>query len=105
MKLLRYGGVGQEKPGAIDRKGTLRDLSGHIADISGAMLLPDSLEQLKKLDLESLPAVEGSQRLGPCAGGVGKVIAIGLNYAHHTADAGDAVTNEPVIFKQDTRCL
>ncbi|HEY9547946.1 MAG TPA: fumarylacetoacetate hydrolase family protein [Kiloniellaceae bacterium] len=105
MKLLRYGGVGQEKPGAIDRKGTLRDLSGHIADISGAMLLPDSLEQLKKLDLESLPAVEGSPRLGPCAGGVGKFIAIGLNYADHAAEAGVEVPKEPVIFMKATSCI
>src|SRR3546814_224497 len=76
-----------------------------IADISGAMLLPDSLEQLKKLDLESLPAVEGSPRLGPCAGGVGKFIAIGLNYADHAAEAGVEVPKEPVIFMKATSCI
>ena len=57
MKLLRYGAVGQEKPGALDRKGTLRDLSGQLDDLAGAALRPDSIEKLKALDLEKLPAV------------------------------------------------
>src|SRR3546814_14825636 len=64
MKLLRHGPVGQEKPGAVDRRGTLRDLSGHIADIGGAMLLPDSLDTLKDLDLESLPERSEERRVG-----------------------------------------
>jgi 2-keto-4-pentenoate hydratase/2-oxohepta-3-ene-1,7-dioic acid hydratase in catechol pathway len=105
MKLLRYGAIGQEKPGALDRKGTLRDLSGHIADLSGSALLPDALEQLKKLELESLPAVEGSPRLGACAGGVGKFVAIGLNYADHAAESGVEVPKEPVIFMKATSSI
>jgi 2-keto-4-pentenoate hydratase/2-oxohepta-3-ene-1,7-dioic acid hydratase in catechol pathway len=105
MKLLRYGPVGQEKPGAVDRKGVLRDLSGHIADLSGAVLLPDALDKLKKLDLESLPAVEGSPRLGPCVAGVGKFVAIGLNYADHAAESGVEVPKEPVIFTKATSCI
>jgi len=98
MKLLRYGAVGQEKPGALDRKGILRDLSGHIDDLAGDALLPDSIEKLSALDLESLPQVEGSPRLGPCAGAVGKFIAIGLNYADHAKESGVEVPKEPVIF-------
>ena len=105
MKLLRYGAVGQEKPGMIDRKGTLRDLSGHIADVSGSALLPDALEKLKKLDPENLPAIEGSPRLGPCVGGVGKFISIGLNYADHAAESGVDVPKEPVIFMKATSCI
>lgn len=98
MKLLRYGAIGAEKPGAIDRKGNLRDLSGHLADLSGAALLPESLEKLKQLDLDKLPTVEGSPRLGPCVGNVGKFVAIGLNYADHAAESGVEVPKEPVIF-------
>jgi 2-keto-4-pentenoate hydratase/2-oxohepta-3-ene-1,7-dioic acid hydratase in catechol pathway len=105
MKLLRYGAVGQEKPGAVDRRGTLRDLSGHVADLSGAVLLPDSLDKLKQLDLESLPAVEGSPRLGPCVGDVGKFVAIGLNYADHAAESGVEVPKEPVIFMKATSSI
>ena len=33
MRLVRYGAIGQEKPGLIDAAGILRDLSDHIADI------------------------------------------------------------------------
>ncbi|WP_193368282.1 fumarylacetoacetate hydrolase family protein [Pelagibius marinus] len=105
MKLLRYGAMGQEKPGALDRKGTLRDLSGHIDDLAGAALLPESLEKLKALDLESLPAVEGSPRLGPCVGKAGKFVAIGLNYADHAAESGVDVPKEPVIFMKATSCI
>src|SRR3546814_15952417 len=105
MKLLRHGPVGQEKPGAVDRRGTLRDLSGHIADIGGAVLLPDSLDTLNDLDLESLPEIEGSPRLGPCVGGVGKFIAIVLNYADHPAEAGVAVPKVPDIFMQATSSI
>ncbi|GAB4395089.1 MAG: fumarylacetoacetate hydrolase family protein [Kiloniellaceae bacterium] len=105
MKLLRYGAIGQEKPGALDRKGKLRDLSGHIADLAGAALQPDSLDKLKSLDLESLPAVEGSPRIGPCVGRVGKFIAIGLNYADHAAESGVDVPKEPVIFMKATSSI
>jgi 2-keto-4-pentenoate hydratase/2-oxohepta-3-ene-1,7-dioic acid hydratase in catechol pathway len=105
MKLLRYGAVGQEKPGVLDRKGILRDLSGHINDVSGSALLPASLDKLKTLDLESLPAVEGTPRLGPCAGAVGKFIAIGLNYADHAAESGVDVPKEPVIFTKATSSI
>jgi 2-keto-4-pentenoate hydratase/2-oxohepta-3-ene-1,7-dioic acid hydratase in catechol pathway len=105
MKLLRYGAIGAEKPGAVDRKGTLRDLSGHVADLAGAALLPESLEKLKTLDLESLPAVSGQPRLGACISGVGKFIAIGLNYADHAAESGVDVPKEPVIFMKATSSI
>jgi 2-keto-4-pentenoate hydratase/2-oxohepta-3-ene-1,7-dioic acid hydratase in catechol pathway len=105
MKLLRYGAVGQEKPGALDRKGTLRDLSGHIDDLAGKALTPESLDKLKGLDLESLPAVEGTPRLGPCVGSVGKFVAIGLNYADHAAESGVDVPKEPVIFMKATSSI
>ena len=105
MKLLRYGALGQEKPGALDRKGTIRDLSGQIGDLAGGALLPESIDKLKALDLESLPAVEGSPRLGPCVGAAGKFIAIGLNYADHAKESGVDVPKEPVIFMKATSCI
>ncbi len=105
MKLLRYGAVGQEKPGLVDRKGKIRDLSGKIDDLAGAALRPDSLEKLKALDPESLPAVEGAPRLGPCVGATGKFIAIGLNYADHAKESGVEVPKEPVIFMKATSSI
>jgi len=109
MKLLRYGPPGQEKPGAIDAQGRVRDLSAVVPDLAGDALLPASLARLRALDLDGLPLVPGvpqqDLRLGPCVGQVGKFIAIGLNYADHAAEAGMAVPTEPVVFTKWTSCI
>jgi len=105
MKLLRYGSPGQEKPGLLDAEGNIRDLSNHVADIAGEALLPDSLARLKALDAASLPRVEGSPRLGPCVGGTGKFICIGLNYSDHAAETGATVPPEPIIFMKATSAI
>ncbi|SAL77417.1 5-carboxymethyl-2-hydroxymuconate delta-isomerase [Caballeronia choica] len=105
MKLLRYGPPGHEKPGLLDNDGNLRDLSGHVADIAGNVLLPDSLARLKALDSASLPRVEGNPRLGACVGGTGKFICIGLNYSDHAAETGATVPPEPIIFMKATSAI
>ncbi len=96
MKFFRYGQPGQEKPGLLHTDGTLRDLSSHIPDLAGDVLtrLPD----LARIDAASLPVVPGSPRLGPCVGGTGKFICIGLNYSDHAAETGSKVPPEPIIF-------
>ncbi|KQZ31301.1 2-hydroxyhepta-2,4-diene-1,7-dioate isomerase [Mesorhizobium sp. Root552] len=98
MKLLRYGETGSEKPGILDADGTIRDLSGHVADIGGKVLEPASLASLAKLDPKTLPAVAGNPRIGPCVANVGKFICIGLNYSDHAAETGSAVPSEPIVF-------
>ncbi|HTJ99887.1 MAG TPA: fumarylacetoacetate hydrolase family protein [Bordetella sp.] len=105
MKLLRYGAKGQEKPGLLDPQGRIRDLSGHIADIGAAALLPDSLARLKALDPAALPLVAGTPRLGPCVTGTGKFICIGLNYSDHAAETGATVPPEPIIFMKATSAI
>ncbi len=105
MKLLRYGPKGQEKPGLLDAAGTIRDLSGVVADIDGTTIGKDGLAKLAALDPASLPAVGGSPRLGACVGKVGKFICIGLNYADHAAESGMAVPPEPVIFMKCTSAI
>jgi len=109
MKLLRYGPVGQEKPGVLDATGQVRSLSALVDDIDGATLLPDSLAHLRSLDLTSLPLVPGvpqqDLRLGPCVAKVGKCICIGLNYADHAAESGMPVPPEPVVFNKWTSAI
>ncbi len=105
MKLLRYGTAGQEKPGLLDSTGAIRDLSGVVPDIAGNVLLPDSLAKLRKVDPASLPTVNGSPRIGPCVGSVGKFICIGLNYSDHAAESGMAVPKEPIVFMKATSCI
>ncbi|MBT5109190.1 MAG: fumarylacetoacetate hydrolase family protein [Rhodospirillaceae bacterium] len=98
MKLLRYGPAGAEKPGLLDADGAIRDLSGAVADIGGDALLPGSIEKLKAIDPTTLPKVDGSPRLGPCVGDVGKFMCIGLNYSDHAAETGGEVPPEPILF-------
>jgi 2-keto-4-pentenoate hydratase/2-oxohepta-3-ene-1,7-dioic acid hydratase in catechol pathway len=105
MKLLRYGPVGKEKPGLRDSMGAIRDRSGVIPDIAGDVLLPDALAKLRTIDPASLPRVDGTPRIGPCVGQVGKFIAIGLNYSDHAAESGMAVPKEPIVFMKATSCI
>ena len=105
MKFLRYGEPGREKPGLIDSKGVLRDLSGHVTDLAGDALDPERLTKLGGLDVETLPAVDGNPRLGPCVAGTGKFICIGLNYSDHAAETGATVPPEPIIFMKATSAI
>lgn len=98
MKLFRYGEPGHEKPGMVDDNGTLRDLSGHVADVTGAVLDDTSLARLRDIDPDSLPFVEGEPRLGPCVGQIGKFMCIGLNYSDHAAETGAAIPEHPILF-------
>ena len=105
MKLLRYGPAGKERPGLLDSRNTIRDLSGVIEDVSGDALSPESISRLRQMDPNSLPAVNGNSRLGPCVGGIGKLICVGLNYSDHAAESGMAVPTEPIIFMKATSCV
>ena len=105
MKLLRYGAAGREKPGLLDAAGTIRDLSGVIPELARDALLPESLTRLRQLKTDSLPAINGSVRLGPCVTGIGKFIGVGLNYSDHAAESGMAVPAEPIIFMKATSCV
>lgn len=105
MKLLRYGDPGQERPGMLDKNGLIRDLSGHVNDISEDTLLPVNIEKLKKIDFNSLPEVSGDVRLGPCVGKIGNFICIGLNYSDHAKESNMEVPKEPVIFSKITSSI
>jgi 2,4-didehydro-3-deoxy-L-rhamnonate hydrolase len=105
MKLLRYGPAGREKPGLLDASGKIRDLSGHLADLTPDQLAPARLAALKALDPKSLPAVDGAPRIGIPVAGTRKFLAIGLNYADHAAEAGMALPTEPVVFMKAVSCL
>ncbi|WP_028227069.1 ureidoglycolate lyase [Paraburkholderia ferrariae] len=105
MKLLRYGPKGHEKPGLLDAEGRIRSLSGAVADIAGDVLSDAGLAQLRSIDPETLPVVEGNPRLGACVGHIGKMVCIGLNYADHAAESGMPVPPEPVVFNKWTSAI
>ena len=98
MKLVRFGPTGAEKPGLLDATDQLRDLSGHIADITGATLDDASIAKLQALDPTSLPLVTNGQRIGPCVGNIGKFLCIGLNYSDHAAETGAKIPEHPILF-------
>ena len=98
MKLVRYGETGVEKPGLIDADGTLRDLSAHVTDIAGDTLSDAGLDAIRALDTAPLPAVDGSPRIGPCVGDIGKFMCIGLNYSDHAAETGADIPKHPILF-------
>lgn len=105
MKLLRHGPIGAERPGLLAADGTIRDLTGIVPDIGGAVLSDVGLSALRGVDVAALPAVDAATRLGPCVAGTGKFICIGLNYADHAAESGMAVPPEPVIFMKATSAI
>jgi 2,4-didehydro-3-deoxy-L-rhamnonate hydrolase len=105
MKLVRYGTIGQEKPGLIDKSGQLRDLSAHVKDLSGEAYSPASLSKLVALDPATLPAVSGSPRLGAPVTGISKFVAIGLNYVDHAKETGAQIPTEPIFFLKANTAL
>jgi ureidoglycolate lyase len=105
MKLLRYGPSGAEKPGLMHEDGTIRDMSAHVDDIAGDVLTDAGLARLRAIDAGSLPVVEGSPRIGPCVGRVGKFLCIGLNYSDHAAETGAAIPEEPILFFKATSAI
>jgi 5-carboxymethyl-2-hydroxymuconate isomerase len=105
MKLVRYGAIGQEKPGLIDKSGQLRDLSAQLKDFSGEAFSPASLAKLAALDPTSLPAVSGTPRIGSPVGGLPKFVAIGLNYTDHANEVGMPIPAEPIIFMKGNNSL
>jgi 2-keto-4-pentenoate hydratase/2-oxohepta-3-ene-1,7-dioic acid hydratase in catechol pathway len=105
MRLVRYGEIGQEKPGLIDAAGVLRDLSGHISDIDASAIDDAGLDRLRGLDPASLPAIDGSSRLGPCISGVGKFICIGLNFHDHARETGLPIPAHPIVFMKATSSI
>jgi 2-keto-4-pentenoate hydratase/2-oxohepta-3-ene-1,7-dioic acid hydratase in catechol pathway len=105
MKLLRFGNIGEEKPGAIDSNGIIRDLSSIINDLNGQSIDDLTVERLRKINLKSLPAVSNNTRIGPCIGSVGKFLSIGLNYSDHAAETGLPIPEHPILFLKATSSI
>src|SRR3954451_143973 len=105
MKLVRYGAIGQEKPGLIDKSGQLRDLSAQKKELNGEAYAPASLTKLAGLDASKLPAVEGKPRVGAPVTGISKFVAIGLNYVDHAKETGSPIPTEPIFFLKANTAL
>ena len=105
MKLVRYGEAGHERPGVLAEDGTLRDLSTRLTDIDAEAISPGTLKSLTTLEPGELPVVDGEPRLGPPIVGVGKFLAIGLNYSDHAEESNMPIPDEPIVFMKTPNCI
>ncbi len=104
MKLVRYGDVGQEKPGLF-HDGALRDIAHLVPDLAGDHLGREALDRIRAVDPASLPLVQGSPRLGSCVARPCNFIAVGLNFADHAAETGAPIPKEPILFNKAPNCI
>ena len=105
MKLLRIGPKNREKPAILDQNGKIRDISSHIKDFNPENLNFEIVNKLIKINLETLPELPSSERIGPCIVKPGKFIAIGLNYSDHAKETGAKVPGEPIVFMKATSSI
>ena len=105
MKLLRCGNIGKEKPAALDKSGKIRDISSYIDDFNPENINFLNLGKLKKIDLENLPEISKSTRIGSCITKPGKFVGIGLNFSDHAAEIGAEIPKEPIVFMKASSCI
>jgi 2-keto-4-pentenoate hydratase/2-oxohepta-3-ene-1,7-dioic acid hydratase in catechol pathway len=105
MKLLRYGPPGAERPGLLDDRGRIHELGAEIGDLDPETIAPHALERLRQIDRDDLPVVRGTPRIGVPVSGIGKIVAVGLNYADHAKEAGMPIPEEPVLFTKATSAI
>ena len=105
MKLLRVGKKGKEKPAALDKQGKIRDISSYINDLEPETLNFQKIDKLKEINLETLPEISSSERIGACVSNPKKFIAIGLNYSDHAKEAGAEPPSEPIVFMKATSSI
>ncbi|MBO0347417.1 fumarylacetoacetate hydrolase family protein [Roseibium sp. CAU 1637] len=105
MKFLRFGAMGQEKPGALDAEGTIRDLSSIVSDFTPETISKEALSAIAAMDLSGFPTVAPDVRIGACVGGARNFYAVGLNYARHAKETGNPEPAEPVLFSKSTSSI
>ncbi|MGU7773774.1 fumarylacetoacetate hydrolase family protein [Burkholderia sp. MR1-5-21] len=105
MKLIRFGNVGQEKPGLLHADGRIRDLSQHVSEFDPAFFANDGIAKVRSLDVATLPVVDGHPRYGSCVARPGNFIAVGLNYVQHAIETNAPIPAEPILFNKAPSCI
>ena len=105
MKLLRVGELGKEAPAVIDDDNKIRDLSEIVEDFNSANLNFETLENIKKTNLSSLPQIKSNQRIGSCITKPANFLAIGLNYKAHAEETNSDAPKEPIVFNKSPNCI
>jgi len=105
MKFLRVGSLNREKPAIIEEDGIIRDLSSVISDLNSTTINQNTIEKIKKINLNKLPEINENIRIGPCVANPEKFIGIGLNYSDHAEETGMKAPKEPIIFIKANSCI
>ena len=105
MKLLRVGEKGKEKPAILDKNNKIRDLSSLIKDFNPDNLKFETVSKLENINLDTLPEIKDSKRIGACINKPGKFVAIGLNYSDHAKETGAKTPTEPIVFMKATSSI
>ena len=105
MKFLRVGSLNREKPAIIEEDGIIRDLSSVISDLNSTTINQNTIEKIKKINLNKLPEINENIRIGPCVANPEKFIGIGLNYSDHAEETGMKPPSEPIIFLKANSCI
>ena len=105
LRLVRFGPIGEEKPGLLDDQNQIHDLSAFIEDITPSQLSDEVLEEIAEIPLDQIPVVPGDPRLGIPLTGIGKIVAIGFNYVNHAAEMAVDLPSEPLVFMKATSAL
>ncbi|MGI9408217.1 MAG: fumarylacetoacetate hydrolase family protein [Hyphomicrobiaceae bacterium] len=105
MKLLRFGDAGAERPGLLEANGTIRDLGDVVRDLAGPTVSLASLDALRAVKLDRLPAVDADVRIGSCLADAPNFHCVGLNYSRHAAETGHASPSEPILFSKATSAI
>lgn len=108
MKLIRFGTIGNEKPGVQLANGINIDVSDFGEDYNEAFFGTDGISRLKTWLVrhgEACPIVKEDVRLGVPLVRPSKIVCVGLNYAGHAAESGMDIPKEPVLFFKATTAM
>lgn len=104
MRLIRFGPVGQEKPGLwqADRVVDLRAIFPEIPDISERFFKDGWLQRIQQIED---PGQEMDVRLGCPLCRPSKIICLGLNYLDHNEESGFEKPQRPLLFSKTPNAL
>ena len=105
MKLIRLGNPGFEIPAILDKDNNFRSIKKIVDDLNPKTINFETIEKIKKINIESLPLISKKDRIGPCINNPGKFIGIGLNFIDHAKEQNLPIPKEPIVFSKAVNCI